>query len=81
MCLGVKVKDEMIAIAARRDELTRTLELTAAPPPLVHPNMANLWRQQFAELRDGVLALLALLADRCEGESCGDAVSRHSDED
>ena len=61
-----EVKDEMNANAARREELKLMLELADDPPPLLHPNMADLWRTEVTELRN------ALAEDRC------DAVAREA---
>ena len=38
---GSEVKDELIAIAARREELQRQLAASDEPPPLLHPEMAD----------------------------------------
>jgi DNA invertase Pin-like site-specific DNA recombinase len=49
---GHQVKDEMIAIGNRKEELSRQLETADEPPPLLHPSMADLYRgkvQQLAE--------------------------------
>ena len=45
---GREVKDELIAIGARRDELARHLEAANQAPPLLHPNMADLYREKVA---------------------------------
>ena len=58
-----EVKDEMNANAARREELKRTLELVDDSLPLLHPNMADLWRTQVYELRN------ALAENRCDPEA------------
>jgi len=58
-----EVKDEMIAIAARREELTRTLQTADSLPPLLHPNMAARWRDEVTHLRD------ALAEDRCDPDA------------
>jgi site-specific DNA recombinase len=39
------------------------LALAGTPPPLLHPNMADLWRAEVTELRD------ALIEDRCNPEA------------
>jgi hypothetical protein len=36
---GSQVNDELIAIAARREELARQLERATLAPPLLHPRM------------------------------------------
>jgi site-specific DNA recombinase len=45
-----EVKDEMIANAARREELKAKLAAADAPPPLLHPEMADLYRQKVTAL-------------------------------
>ena len=45
-----EVKDEMIANAARRDGLKAKLAAADAPPPLLHPGMADLYRQKVTAL-------------------------------
>jgi site-specific DNA recombinase len=45
-----EVKDEMIANAARREELKAKLTAADAPPPLLHPGMADLYRQKVTAL-------------------------------
>jgi site-specific DNA recombinase len=45
-----EVKDEMIANAARREELKAKLAAADAPPPLLHPEVAGLYRQKVAAL-------------------------------
>jgi hypothetical protein len=44
------VKDEMIANAARREELNAELAAADAPSPLLHPEMADLYRQKVTTL-------------------------------
>jgi hypothetical protein len=39
-----EVRDEMNANAARREELKAKLEAVADPPPLLHPEMAGIYR-------------------------------------
>src|ERR1700730_2927751 len=41
---GLHVKDELIAIGKRRDELQAQLKVANEPPPLLHPSMADLYR-------------------------------------
>jgi site-specific DNA recombinase len=41
-----EVKDELTANAARREELKAKLATADAPPPLLHPEMADLYRQK-----------------------------------
>jgi site-specific DNA recombinase len=43
---GAEVKDEMITNAARREELKAKLAAADAPPPLLHPEMAELYRRK-----------------------------------
>src|SRR5258706_9882367 len=45
-----EVKDEMIANAARREELKAKLAAADEPPPLLHPGMADLYRQKVIAL-------------------------------
>jgi hypothetical protein len=45
-----EVKEEMIANAARREELKAKLAAADAPPPLLHPEMAGLYRQKVTAL-------------------------------
>jgi len=47
---GSQVKDELIAIAACREELARQLEAAGQAPPLLHPSMADLYRQKVTSL-------------------------------
>jgi site-specific DNA recombinase len=45
-----EVKDELNANAARREELRAKLAAADAPPPLLHPEMAGLYRQKVTAL-------------------------------
>ena len=45
-----EVKDELNANAAKREELKATLAAADAPPPLLHPEMAGLYRQKVTAL-------------------------------
>ena len=45
-----EVKDELTANAAKREELKATLAAADAPPPLLHPEMAGLYRQKVTAL-------------------------------
>jgi site-specific DNA recombinase len=45
-----EVKDEMIANAARREELKARLAAADAPPPLLHAEMAGLYSQKVTAL-------------------------------
>ena len=47
---GSEVKEELIAIAARRTELEQQLKVASEPPPLLHPSMADLYRTKVEEL-------------------------------
>src|ERR1035437_5835569 len=51
---GSQVKDELIAIANRREELARQLEAAGQAPPLLHPShpsIADLYREKVTRLR------------------------------
>ena len=43
-------KDELNAIAARRDQLEAQPAATEEPPPLLHPEMARIYRTKVTEL-------------------------------
>src|SRR5262245_23702895 len=45
-----EVRDELTANAARREELKARLAAAEAPPPLLHPKMAELYRTKVATL-------------------------------
>jgi len=45
-----EVKDELNANAIKREELKATLAAADAPPPLLHPEMAGLYRQKVTAL-------------------------------
>ena len=45
-----EVKDELNANATKREELKATLAAADAPPPLLHPEMAGLYRQKITAL-------------------------------
>jgi hypothetical protein len=45
-----EVKDELTANAARREDLKARLAAADAPPPLLHPEMAELYRQKVTTL-------------------------------
>ena len=53
----------MEALQARKDVLLAQLSTATELPPLLHPNMANLWRAEITELRE------ALTEDRCDPEA------------
>ena len=44
------VKDELNANAARREQLEANLAATEEPPPLLHPEMARIYRTKVTEL-------------------------------
>ena len=44
------MKDELIAIGNRKDELEAQLKTADEPPPLLHPSMADLYRTKVEEL-------------------------------
>ncbi len=48
------VNDELIAIGDRKDELEHLLATTDAAPPLLHPNMAKLYRERIAALAEAL---------------------------
>ena len=60
---GAEVKDEMIALQARKATLEAERAATNTVPPLLHPNMAELWRAEITELRS------ALTEDRCDPDA------------
>ncbi len=47
---GRDVKDELIAIGNRKDELEAQVKVADEPPPLLHPRMADIYRTKVAEL-------------------------------
>ena len=49
-----EVKDELNANAARREELKAKLAAADAPPPLLHPEMAGLYRQKVTALAEAL---------------------------
>ena len=44
------VKDPLIALEAQQTELRSRLDRAAQPPPLLHPNMADLYREKVTQL-------------------------------
>ena len=46
----IEVRDELNANAARREELKAKLAAADDPPPLLHPGMADLYRQKITAL-------------------------------
>jgi hypothetical protein len=51
---GSQVKDRMTELEARKTEITLKLDGMETPPPLLHPNMADYYRQQVTKLRDAL---------------------------
>ena len=51
---GSAVKDEMLALGNRKVALDSERELVRANPPLLHPHMADQWREQVTELRQAL---------------------------
>ena len=51
---GSQVKDELIAIAARREELARQLERSTQAPPLLHPKLADMYREKVTHLAEAL---------------------------
>src|SRR5438067_3557164 len=49
-----EVKDELSANATRREELKAKLAAADAPPPLLHPEMAGLYRQKVTALAEAL---------------------------
>jgi len=45
-----EVKDEMMALKTRKDELRARLARVNQPPPLLHPNMADIYRRKVTDL-------------------------------
>ena len=48
------VKDPLIALEAQQTELRARLDRSAQPPPLLHPNMADLYREKVTQLARGL---------------------------
>ena len=48
------VKDPLIALEKQQTELRVRLERAAQPPPLLHPNMADLYREKVIQLAKGL---------------------------
>lgn len=49
---GVQLKDKIGRLEARKSELTDMLATAAEPPPLLHPNMTEVYRQRIAALHE-----------------------------
>jgi DNA repair exonuclease SbcCD ATPase subunit len=47
---GAMLKDEAIRLEARKTDLRARLERAVEPPPLLHPNMADLYREKVTQL-------------------------------
>jgi DNA invertase Pin-like site-specific DNA recombinase len=47
---GDEVKDDMIALGVRRKALTAQIETADATPPLLHPQMADVYRERVTQL-------------------------------
>ena len=43
---ALKLKDKLDRLAARKRELTCMLAEATGPPPILHPSMAEVWRQK-----------------------------------
>jgi site-specific DNA recombinase len=48
------VKDSLIALEAHQTELRARRDKATQPPPLLHPNMADLYREKVTELARGL---------------------------
>ncbi|MCP3460302.1 hypothetical protein [Bradyrhizobium sp. CCGUVB23] len=51
---GAKLKDKIGALEARKAELVDLLASAEEPPPLLHPNMAEIYRQRVAALYESL---------------------------
>ena len=67
------LKEEMETLQERKEALLAQLATATELPPLLHPNLADLWRAEITELRD------ALTEDRCD-PGAREAVRRMVDE-
>ncbi len=47
---ALSLKDELMSLEARQAELKSTLADTKAPEPLIHPNLAEIYRRKVADL-------------------------------
>lgn len=47
---GAELKDEMAALQVRKEDLTKRVDAADAPPPLLHPNLAVLYREKITTL-------------------------------
>jgi DNA invertase Pin-like site-specific DNA recombinase len=48
------VKDPLIALESQQTDLRQRLDRAAQPPPLLHPNMADLYREKVTQLAKGL---------------------------
>jgi AmiR/NasT family two-component response regulator len=48
------VKDPLIALEKQQSDLRARLERAAQPPPVLHPHMADLYREKVIELAKGL---------------------------
>jgi hypothetical protein len=48
------LKTELRALEARQEELEKALAVTTAPAPLIHPNLAEVYRQKVAALHEAL---------------------------
>jgi site-specific DNA recombinase len=46
------MRDELMALEARKEELARMLRQAPAPVPRIHPNLAEIYRQKVARLQE-----------------------------
>ena len=53
---GAKLKDKIGALEARKIELTERLANTEEPPPLLHPNMADIYQKRIGSLYESLQA-------------------------
>ncbi|WP_198400259.1 hypothetical protein [Bradyrhizobium pachyrhizi] len=51
---GAQLKDKIGGLEARKAELTELLANAQVPPPLLHPNMAEIYRQRIATLYESL---------------------------
>ncbi|MBI3491814.1 MAG: recombinase family protein [Acidobacteria bacterium] len=51
---GSVLKDEAIRLEAQKSELRTRLDRAAEPPPLLHPNMGDLYREKVTQLAHGL---------------------------
>ncbi len=48
------LKDELLALEARQDELKELLAMAKPPEPLIHPNLAEVYRRKVADLHEAL---------------------------